>query len=123
MSGNSDSSTSESEVSACSSNFNPLKVLYSKKVRIPVKNAPLYENIQQFEAAQSNINVVPVGQSEVVQKREQEKLRKKLEEERLLDEKNKQRFAQYRGNIFRLCLQLFVMMTLLFRFLEIKYFS
>ncbi|KAJ0180855.1 hypothetical protein K1T71_002940 [Dendrolimus kikuchii] len=99
MTENSDSSTSESEVSECSSNFNPLKVLYSKKVNVPVKDAPLYENIQQFEAAQSNINVIPVGQSEAVQKREEDKLRKKLEEERLLDEKNKQRFAQYRDTL------------------------
>lgn len=102
----SDSSTSESEISECSSNFNPLKVLYSNKVQVPVKNAPMYENIQQFEAAQSNSNIIPVGQRNAVLKREEEKRRKKLEEEKALEEKNKQRFAQYRGNFLRLCLHL-----------------
>ncbi|XP_035430634.2 U7 snRNA-associated Sm-like protein LSm11 isoform X2 [Spodoptera frugiperda] len=92
----SDSSTSESEVSACSSNYNPLKALYSDKVKIPVESAPLYENIAQFEAAQSKANeVIPFGQAKLVQKREEEKEKKRLEEERLLEEKNKRRFAQY----------------------------
>lgn len=101
----SDSSTSESEVSACSSSYNPLKALYSDKVKIPVESAPLYENIAQFEAAQSKANeVIPFGQAKLVQKREEEKEKKRIEEERLLEEKNKRRFAQYEtGNILRLC--------------------
>ncbi|KAH9641994.1 hypothetical protein HF086_010506, partial [Spodoptera exigua] len=93
----SDSSTSDSEVSACSSNYNPLKALYSNKVKIPVESAPLYENIAQFEAAQSKSNeVIPFGHNKMVQKREEEKEKKRIEEERLLEEKNKRRFAQYK---------------------------
>lgn len=98
----SDSSTSESEVSACSSNYNPLKALYSNKVKVPVESAPLYENIAQFEAAQVQQEIIPVGKPELVVKREEEKERKKLEEQKLLEEKNKQRFAQYEGKILRL---------------------
>lgn len=101
---NSDSSTSESEVSACSSSFNPIKALYSEKAQIPVKNAPLYENINQFESAQKNAEIIPVGHTELVQKREEEKLKAKEEKEKELEEKNKQRFAQYQGKILRLCL-------------------
>ncbi|KAF9412684.1 hypothetical protein HW555_008892, partial [Spodoptera exigua] len=55
-----------SEVSACSSNYNPLKALYSNKVKIPVESAPLYENIAQFEAAQSKSNeVIPFGHNKM----------------------------------------------------------
>lgn len=106
----SDSSTSESEISACSSSFDPLKALYSKKTKIPVENAPLYENISQYESAQKNAAILPVGHSEEVQKREQEKERKKQEIEKELEEKNRQRFAQYQGNILRLyfCLSFIV---------------
>lgn len=97
---NSDSSTSESEVSACSSNFNPMKALYSDKVKVPVESAPLYENIVQYEAAQKRHDeIIPVGMSELVQKREEEKERKRLEEERFLEEKNKRRFAKYGGKV------------------------
>nr|XP_021188138.2 U7 snRNA-associated Sm-like protein LSm11 [Helicoverpa armigera] len=92
----SDSSTSESEVSACSSSFNPLKALYSDKVKIPVESAPLYENIVQYEAALKKTNeIITVGQKELAQKRAEEKEKKRLEEEKWLAEKNKQRFAQY----------------------------
>ncbi|CAG9783368.1 unnamed protein product [Diatraea saccharalis] len=93
---NSDSSTSESEVSACSSKFNPLKALYSKKAAIPVKNAPLYENLNQYESAQKKENyIIPVGHKEEVENRELEKKNKKEEEQRLLEEKNRQRFARF----------------------------
>lgn len=92
---NSDSSTSESEVSCCSSNFDALKALYSVKSKVPVKDAPFYENVQQYEAAQKNTDILPVGQEELVKKREEEKKAKKLEEERLLQEKNRLRFAKY----------------------------
>ncbi|KAJ8734450.1 hypothetical protein PYW08_013700 [Mythimna loreyi] len=100
---NSDSSsTSESEVSACSSSYNPLKALYSNKVKVPVESAPLYENITQFENAQKKqLEIIPVGKTELVIKREQEKERKRIEEETLLQEKNKQRFAQYGGLVPR----------------------
>ncbi|KAJ2946769.1 hypothetical protein O0L34_g12834 [Tuta absoluta] len=91
----SDSSTSDSEVSACSSRYNPMKALYSKKAKIPVENAPMYENLSQYEGAQKFKDLIPVGHSDLVKKREQEKERKKAEEERLLQEKNKQRFAKY----------------------------
>ncbi|XP_072935384.1 U7 snRNA-associated Sm-like protein LSm11 [Epargyreus clarus] len=95
-----DSSTSESETSACSSTFDPMKALYSDKTKVPVQSAPMYENIQQFEAAlQKSINIIPVGQAELVKKREDEKREKKLEQERELEERNKQRFAQYQGMV------------------------
>lgn len=98
---NSDSSTSESEVSACSSSFNPIKALYSTKAKVPVESAPLYENISQFESALKKSNeVIPVGQSELVKKREEAKEKKRIEEENKLNEKNKQRFAQYGGKVF-----------------------
>ncbi|KAI5637356.1 hypothetical protein NE865_09925 [Phthorimaea operculella] len=100
----SDSSTSDSEVSACSSRYNPMKALYSKKAKIPVQNAPMYENLSQYEGAQKNKDLIPVGHSNLVKKREEEKKRKKAEEERLLEEKNKQRFAKYAGENLRLCL-------------------
>jgi hypothetical protein len=93
---NSDSSTSESEVSACSSKFDPLKALYSKKTVIPIQNAPLYENIQQYEASQKAQNkILPVGHGEEVNRQEQEKKAKKEEQQKLLEEKNRQRFAKF----------------------------
>lgn len=98
---NSDSSTSESEVSACSSSFNPLKVLYSKKAKIPVRNAPMYENVQQYEVSLRNADIAAVGQGELVRRREEEKQRLKAKEQRELEEKNKQRFAQYQGKHFQ----------------------
>ena len=104
----SDSSTSESEISACSSNYNPLKALYSNKVKIPVESAPLYENINQFEAALVKQEIIPVGKAELVVKREEEKTRKRIEAEKLLEEKNKQRFAQYEGKILRLCFDIII---------------
>lgn len=95
-----DSSTSESEIEACSSTFNPHKVLYSKQTKVPVESAPIYENIDQFEAALKYDTVIPVGHSEAVRKREEEKEKKKREEEQRLEERNKARFAQYQGNYF-----------------------
>ncbi|CAH2100459.1 unnamed protein product [Euphydryas editha] len=95
-------SSSESELGPCSSKFDAQKVLYAEKPVVPVKNAPLYENLQQFEAAimyesLKKSSIISVGKHELVQKREEEKERKKKEEERLLEEKNKQRFAKYEG--------------------------
>ncbi|KAL4713553.1 hypothetical protein ACJJTC_006141 [Scirpophaga incertulas] len=92
---NSDSSTSESEISACSSKYDPMKALYSKKTVLPVKNAPAYETVQQYEDAQKMASILPVGSGQLVQKREEEKKAKKAEEERLLQEKNKQRFERF----------------------------
>ncbi|CAG4927854.1 unnamed protein product [Colias eurytheme] len=89
-------SSPESELEATCSKFDPMKVLYSSEAKIPVKDAPVYENIQQYEAAMKNPNIAPVGHGELVKQREEEKKRKKLEEQQLLEEKNKQRFAQYK---------------------------
>lgn len=92
------SSTSESEVSACSANFDPLKTLYSNKAKVPVKNAPMYNTVDQYEASLASKNtIVPVGCSELVRKINEEKERKKQEEARELEEKNRRRFAQYEG--------------------------
>lgn len=99
----SDSSTSESEVSASSSNYDPLKALYSKKSKVPVKNAPMYENLQQFENAQKNLEIIPVGQGEAVKKREEAKEKARTEAAKLLEEKNKRRFVQYASKFLRLC--------------------
>lgn len=106
---NSDSSTSESEVNACSSGFNSLKVLYSKKTKIPVRNAPMYENIRQYEDSLRHANIAAVGQGELVRSREEEKKRLKAEEERELEEKNKQRFAQYQGKNFEVMKTVFLL--------------
>ncbi|CAK1599276.1 unnamed protein product [Parnassius mnemosyne] len=93
-----ESSTSESEVSACSSNFDPVKALYSGKSKAPIENAPIYDNISQYEASlQKNSTILPVGNSELVKKIKEEKEKKKLEEAKELEEKNKNRFAQYEG--------------------------
>ncbi|XP_045504068.1 U7 snRNA-associated Sm-like protein LSm11 [Colias croceus] len=89
-------SSPESELEATCSKFDPLKVLYSSEAKIPVEDAPVYENIQQYEAAMKNPNIAPIGHGELVKQREEEKKRKKLEEQQLLEEKNKQRFAQYK---------------------------
>lgn len=107
---NSDSSTSESEVSACSSNFNPIKALYSKKTKLPVQNAPMYENVSHYESAQKmkDVQVIPAGQKELVRKREEEKERKKQELEKQILEKNKQRFAKYEGMNFEVMFILFL---------------
>lgn len=95
---NSDSSTSESEVSACSSSFDPMKVLYSRKTKVPVAKAPMFENIYQFDAAQNKNNeIIPVGNSELVQQREEKKIAEKLQKEKEIEEFNKQRFSQYQG--------------------------
>ncbi|XP_028029606.1 U7 snRNA-associated Sm-like protein LSm11 [Bombyx mandarina] len=93
---NSDLSTTESEVSACSSNFNPIKALYSKKSKIPVEDAPVFENLEQLMSSFKNDSVLPVGYGSIVKEREEKKLKLKLEEEKLLEEKNRARFAQYR---------------------------
>ncbi|XP_046967685.1 U7 snRNA-associated Sm-like protein LSm11 [Vanessa cardui] len=95
-------SSSESELSACSSKFDPSKALYAPKAKLPVENAPMYENLQQFEAALkygslNTSSIISVGKHDLFQKREEEKERKKKEQERLLEEKNKQRFAKYEG--------------------------
>ncbi|XP_041974403.1 U7 snRNA-associated Sm-like protein LSm11 [Aricia agestis] len=86
--------------SACSSQFDPMRVLYSDTPKVPVTSAPIFENIQQFEASLKHTeNVLPVGQHSLVEKREQEKKQRKEEEERALAEKNKRRFAQYEGMV------------------------
>lgn len=106
----SSSSSSESEISASSSKFDPLKALYSKKTKVPVQNAPLYDNLQQFESAQKykSSSIIPVGHHELVKTREEEKEAKRKEEARLLEEKNKQRFAKYEGTFEVMFLLLFV---------------
>ncbi|XP_034841545.1 U7 snRNA-associated Sm-like protein LSm11 [Maniola hyperantus] len=98
----SSNSSSESETGASSSKFDPIKALYSKKTKVPVKHAPMYDNLHQFESAlkfeeKKSSSIIPVGNQELVQKREEEKEVKRKEAERLLAEKNKQRFAQYEG--------------------------
>lgn len=98
-------SSSESEISACSSKFDPIKALYANEPKLPIKTAPLYDNLQQFEATlkYESTSIIPIGHRDLVLKREEEKEMKKKEQERLLQEKNKQRFAQYEGTILRLC--------------------
>lgn len=58
-------------------------------------NAPMFENIQQYEASQKNSQIFAIGESEKVKQREEEKERKRIEMEKMLEEKNKQRFAKY----------------------------
>ncbi|XP_013187956.1 U7 snRNA-associated Sm-like protein LSm11 [Amyelois transitella] len=92
----SSSSSSESEIAPCSSKFDPVKALYADKVVLPVQDAPMFETINQYESAQSMDHIVAVGQGDIVKKREKEKEEKRLEQQRIVEEKNRQRFAQYR---------------------------
>lgn len=95
-----DSPTSDSEISACSSKFDPVKTLYSSKTLIPVESAPLYNSVDQFEASlQSQNTIVPVGHSELVRKQKEEKEKRQNEEARQLAELNRQRFAKYEGEV------------------------
>ncbi|VVC87004.1 unnamed protein product, partial [Leptidea sinapis] len=93
----SEESSSESEIEACSSKFNPLKALYSDKPQIPVQDAPMFENIQQYENALKIKEILPVELGNLVKKREEEKVRRREEEERRLKEINEKRFAQYKA--------------------------
>ncbi|XP_013166668.1 PREDICTED: U7 snRNA-associated Sm-like protein LSm11 isoform X1 [Papilio xuthus] len=91
-----DSSTSDSEISACSSKFDPVKTLYSSRTLVPVENAPMYNSVDQFEASlQSKNTIVPVGHSELVRQQKEEKEKRQNEEARQLAEANRQRFAKY----------------------------
>lgn len=92
---NSDSSTSDSDVSVYGYKFDPLKALYSPKVKIPVEDAPMFESVQQFECAQSFSEIIPVGQRDLVLQREEQKRNEKVLKEKELEEKNKQRFSKY----------------------------
>lgn len=101
----SDSSTSESEVSACSSSFDPYKALYSSKTPIPVKKAPLYDNLALFESSRTSRAVIPVGHRDLVKKREEDKKQAQLAKQKEVEEINRQRFSQYQnqGELLRLC--------------------
>ncbi|XP_063633478.1 U7 snRNA-associated Sm-like protein LSm11 [Cydia splendana] len=91
-----DGSTSDSEINAYSVRFNPMKALYSDRIMLPVPDAPVYENLQQFEAALlKNQEILAVGMGQQVQEREKKKLERKQAYEQALEEKNKQRFAKY----------------------------
>ncbi|XP_013166669.1 PREDICTED: uncharacterized protein LOC106117127 isoform X2 [Papilio xuthus] len=95
-----DSSTSDSEISACSSKFDPVKTLYSSRTLVPVENAPMYNSVDQFEASlQSKNTIVPVGHSELVRQQKEEKEKRQNEEARQLAEANRQRFAKYEGEV------------------------
>ncbi|XP_048006110.1 U7 snRNA-associated Sm-like protein LSm11 [Leguminivora glycinivorella] len=91
-----DGSTSDSEINAYSLRFNPMKALYSDRMMLPVPDAPVYENLQQFEAALlKNQEILAVGMGQQVQEREKKKLERKQAYEQALEEKNRQRFAKY----------------------------
>ncbi|XP_063393065.1 U7 snRNA-associated Sm-like protein LSm11 [Cydia fagiglandana] len=97
-----DGSTSDSEINAYSVRFNPMKALYSDKIMLPVPDAPVYENLQQFEAALlKNQEILAVGMGQQVQEREKKKLERKQAYEKALEEKNKQRFAKYEVTVRR----------------------
>ncbi|KAG8034597.1 hypothetical protein G9C98_007673 [Cotesia typhae] len=42
--------------------FDPLKALYSDKTKIPVKKAPIYDNITKFESVLKGIAPTEIGQ-------------------------------------------------------------
>lgn len=95
----SDSSTSDSEINPCSSNFDPVKALYSSKTVVPIQNAPMYDNLVQFENVQSGVSFqsIPVGMKNLANKREEEKKQSVLLQEKELEEKNKRRFSRFQG--------------------------
>jgi hypothetical protein len=43
------SETSDESLDATSERFDPLKALYSSKVRLPSSEAPIYDNVAKFE--------------------------------------------------------------------------
>jgi len=43
------SETSDESLDATSERFDPLKALYSTKVRLPSSEAPIYDNVAKFE--------------------------------------------------------------------------
>lgn len=51
-----ESDTSDESLDAGSDKFDPLKALYSSKMRL-VSSAPTYDNISKFEAVLKGINV------------------------------------------------------------------
>lgn len=102
-----DSSTSDSEIGAYSVNFKPLKALYSERIMLPVPDAPLFENLQQYEGSlNTETSVLPVGKRKEVLEREEKKIEQKLATQKALEEKNRLRFAKYGGKVLRLCLRL-----------------
>ena len=44
-------SSDEGSLDATSENFNPLKALYSKNVRIPNPEAPVHDNIHKYKSS------------------------------------------------------------------------
>ncbi|XP_073957265.1 U6 snRNA-associated Sm-like protein LSm11 [Choristoneura fumiferana] len=97
-----DSSTSESEIGAYSENFKPLKALYSERIMLPVLDAPLFENLQQYESSlKTNTSILAVGQRKEALEREEKKLEQKLATQKALEEKNRLRFAKYEAPVKR----------------------
>lgn len=47
---NNTSSSDGSPTNAYSGNFDPIKVLYAEKLKIPVPKAPVFDNIDKFES-------------------------------------------------------------------------
>lgn len=49
------SETSDESLDATSDKFDPLKALYSFKMRLPSSDAPIYDNVSKYESASSDI--------------------------------------------------------------------
>ncbi|KAH0564373.1 hypothetical protein KQX54_011712 [Cotesia glomerata] len=58
---NADDSPDES-LDPTSELFDPLKALYSDKTKVPVKNAPIFDNITKFESVLKGIAPTWIGQ-------------------------------------------------------------
>ncbi|XP_015182676.1 PREDICTED: U7 snRNA-associated Sm-like protein LSm11 [Polistes dominula] len=50
------SSTSDESIDISSNKFDPIKAIYSTKLRLPSTSAPLYDNVCMFESRMKNLN-------------------------------------------------------------------
>lgn len=51
-----ESSTSDESLDAKSDKFNPMKALYSSKMQLSSRKAPIYDNIAKYEAVMSGLS-------------------------------------------------------------------
>ncbi|XP_043488600.1 U7 snRNA-associated Sm-like protein LSm11 [Polistes fuscatus] len=57
------STTSDESIDISSDKFDPIKAIYSTKIRLPSTSAPLYDNVSMFESRMKNLNRVKKPQT------------------------------------------------------------
>ncbi|KAI4486499.1 hypothetical protein M0804_005869 [Polistes exclamans] len=57
------STTSDESIDITSDKFDPIKAIYSKKIRLPSTSAPLYDNVSMYESRMKNLNRVKKSQT------------------------------------------------------------